>query len=189
MTSAVALPPPRAAGNSAVIVTGPPVDTPLTLNEAVLAPAGIVTFDGTEAIAGLEELSANLTSIFSTGSIVAVILQLVPGKSDCEQVASVSFGAITLTPDVALPPPRLDGSVAVMVTGPPTETPVTGNETEFLFAGTVTVDGTVAIELLELVSVIVVGLLRVWFSVTVKSALVPATMFCRSGVRVIGGEE
>ena len=69
---AVSLPPPSDCGNVAVIVTGPPVVTPMALKLAVVAPALIVTEAGTVTILVLAELSVTIVLLCCAMLSVAV---------------------------------------------------------------------------------------------------------------------
>jgi hypothetical protein len=64
VTLAVAEPPPKATGSVALIVADPGA-TPVTWNETVRCPAGIVAVFGTVAMEVLEELSASVVLLSS----------------------------------------------------------------------------------------------------------------------------
>jgi len=74
------------------------------------------------------------------------------------KLTKAGTGLTTVTLAVALIPPK-DAAVAVICTGPPTETPITPKLAEVAFAGIVTVAGTETTEVLALESVTVVAAL------------------------------
>jgi hypothetical protein len=119
-----------------------------------------VTLNGTSAIDEFEELSDTTASMSRMWLSVTIIVQLAPGASNCEQPESEIVGPKTLTAEVSLPPPSAGCNLAVIVTRPPTDSPVTQNEADVVLAGIVTESGTEAIPGWELESKISVGWLR-----------------------------
>jgi hypothetical protein len=109
---------------------------------------------------------------------------------DGEHWESERVGAMTLMMAVALPPPSSAGKVATILAGPPTDTPLTGNEADVALAGMVTSLGAKATPGVPLANLMFVATLRAGLMVAVRLALVQATMSRGLGVSemAVGGQ-
>src|SRR5262245_10548731 len=74
VTVEVALAPPCDGGNVAVIVTGPPMATPVTAKVALVCPDAIGALCGTVATAGFEDVRLTVSAVVCGALIVTVII-------------------------------------------------------------------------------------------------------------------
>src|SRR5438874_9564454 len=95
--------------------------------------------------------------------------------------------ALTLTPAVAVPPPSAAGRLAVITTGPPADTPVTGKVAAVCPAGMTTEAGTEATARFALPREMLVSAASAALIVTVRVPLLPATIARLGGLSASPG--
>jgi hypothetical protein len=177
--------------NFALIVTGPPAARPLTGKKAEDTPAGILIELGVSAMVLSEEERITVSSILGAGEIVNVISSLCPTQivrvKGVSEIVGTRIALVTIMA-LAIPPPSVAGSVAVMVTvAKACSCVATSKDAEIAPAGIEIVGGAVTIAGIDDVKVTVVEVLWGELMLIVSRPFVPAPIVWEEGVSEIVG--
>ncbi|MCG3160129.1 MAG: hypothetical protein JMDDDDMK_01163 [Acidobacteria bacterium] len=106
LTDAVEVAPPCDCGKAAVIVTGPPIATAVTVKSAETAPAGIVTVGGTVAMFVFDEARVTVTAVLCDTLMLAVIVPWPCGcNSSDDGLSPIDASEMSLATKTSEPPP------------------------------------------------------------------------------------